>query len=222
MGGLACDEDGETNVAGLFAVGECSCISVHGANRLGGNSLLETVVFGRRAGKRAAEVARAEAASGAQAALEEALRQEETAIEALKKRGTGERQITIRRRMQQAMTQHVGVFREEAGLRQAVAELTALKERYQRVILDSEGDAFNYDLMDTLELGGMLELAEVTALTALRRTECRGSHWRRDHLGRDDEHWLRHSLASYRAGQVPALTYKDVIITRYPPQEREY
>ncbi|MGD9028484.1 MAG: succinate dehydrogenase/fumarate reductase flavoprotein subunit, partial [Anaerolineae bacterium] len=96
------------------------------------------------------------------------------------------------------------------------------KERYEKVVLDNRGSRFNYDLVDTLELGGMLELAEVTALTALKRTECRGSHWRTDHLGRDDEHWLRHSMADYNASGRPELAYKDVIITKYPLQPRAY
>jgi succinate dehydrogenase / fumarate reductase flavoprotein subunit len=222
MGGLACDENGETNVAGLFAVGECSCISVHGANRLGGNSLLETIVFGKRAGERAAEVARAGAVPGTEATLEDALREEETAIDTLKRRSEGERQIAIRREMQDTMTKYVGVFRDEAGLREAVETLGELKERYRRVMLDNTGGNFNYDLVDTLELDGMLELAEVTALTALRRTECRGSHWRTDHLGRDDDEWLRHSLATYNSDDLPKVTYKDVIVTKYPPQKREY
>jgi succinate dehydrogenase / fumarate reductase flavoprotein subunit len=222
MGGLACDEDGETNVAGLLAIGECSCISVHGANRLGGNSLLETVVFGKRAGERAVEVARAGAASGAESALMDTLREEEAAIETLKKRVTGERQIAIRHEMQATMTERVGVFRDEPGLSEAAEKLAALKERYGRVVLDNKGDTFNYDLVDTLELGGMLELAEVTTLAAQQRTECRGSHWRNDYLGRDDERWLRHSLARYNPDGRPELAYKDVIITNYPPQEREY
>lgn len=222
MGGLACDENGETDASGLFVVGECSCISVHGANRLGGNSLLETIVFGRRAGERAVEVAAEGAASDVDGVLHRALEEQEAAIEALKRRTTGERQITIRREMQDTMTEHAGVFRDEAGLSQAVGRLAELKERYRDVILDNENRAFNFDLVDTLELGGMLELAEVTALTALKRSECRGSHWRTDHLGRDDDRWLRHSLASYNPAGRPEVAYEDVIITDYPPQEREY
>jgi len=223
MGGLACDENGETDVAGLFAVGECSCISVHGANRLGGNSLLETLVFGKRAGERANQRVRERASEGmGDGALEAALAEQEAEIEELKERGEGERQIAIRREMQETMTRRVGVFRDEVGLSEAVEKLGELKERYRRVMLDSAGDNFNYDLVDTLELGGMLDLAQVTALTALRRTECRGSHWRTDHLGRDDDEWLRHSLASYNADGPPGLTYKEVIITNYPPQKREY
>jgi succinate dehydrogenase / fumarate reductase flavoprotein subunit len=222
MGGLACDENGETEVTGLFVVGECSCISVHGANRLGGNSLLETLVFGRRAGERAVEVAGNGAASGVESTLEEALKEQKAAIEALQRRTSGERQITIRREMQDAMTEHVGVFRNETGLGEAIERLAELKERYRSVTLDNDARPFNYDLVDTLELGGMLELAEATALTALKRTECRGSHWRTDHLGRDDEHWLRHSLVSHNPVGRPEVTYQDVIITDYPPQEREY
>ncbi len=221
MGGLACDENGETNVAGLFVVGECSCISVHGANRLGGNSLLETIVFGKRAGEKASDLAAHTRRINGQI-LEDALSAQEAEIEALKRRGEGERQIAIRREMQETMTKHVGVFRDEEGLREAVEKLAELQERYRRVLLDNKGEAFNYDLVDALELGGMLDLAEVTALTALRRTECRGSHWRTDHLGRDDEHWLKHSLASYSPGGRAELAYKDVMITTYPPQEREY
>jgi succinate dehydrogenase / fumarate reductase flavoprotein subunit len=222
MGGLACDENGETDVAGLFVVGECSCISVHGANRLGGNSLLETIVFGRRAGERAALVAADGSDLDAESTLKGDLDDQEAAIEGLKNRISGERQIRIRRKMQDVMTAYVGVFRNEDGLAEAVERLAELKERYRSVTLDNDNPAFNYDLVDTLELGGMLELAQVTALTALKRAECRGSHWRTDHLGRDDERWLRHSLARYNpAGQLE-VDYKDVIITNYPPQEREY
>jgi succinate dehydrogenase / fumarate reductase flavoprotein subunit len=221
MGGLACDENGETPIPGLFAVGECSCISVHGANRLGGNSLLETVVFGQRAGARAAEVT---AGSGDRSpgALEAALEEEAAAIAELKNRREGERQIALRRRMTEVMSEKVGVFRSETALAEAVEDLTELKERYRQLKLDNPGDAFNYDLVDTLELGGMLELAEATARTALQRTECRGSHWRTDHRGRDDEHWLKHSLAHHDPQGSPRLEYEDVMITRYPPQEREY
>lgn len=222
MGGLACDENGETAVEGLFVVGECSCISVHGANRLGGNSLLETLVFGRRAGKRAGEVVLRGAGGGCQAALGDALEEQQAAIEALRRREAGERQHLIRRQMQATMSRHVGVFRTEAGLREAVDELAELRTRYRTAVLDHRRGPFNYDLVDTLELEGMLELAEVTALAALRRSESRGAHWRTDCPGRDDERWLRHSLASYTPGEAPVLTYQDVMITDYPPQERAY
>jgi succinate dehydrogenase / fumarate reductase flavoprotein subunit len=222
MGGLACDENGETPLSGLFAVGECSCISVHGANRLGGNSLLETLVFGKRAGERAVEVGQGGAGPGVEPALADALRQQREAIAVLKARRDGERQIAIRRQMQATMTEKAGVFREEGALTVAVAEIAALKERFRGVVLDNPGDAFNYDLVDALELGGMLELAHVTALAALRRTECRGSHWRSDHPGRNDAEWLRHTLATHDAAAPPRLSYADVIITRHQPTERKY
>jgi succinate dehydrogenase/fumarate reductase flavoprotein subunit len=154
--------------------------------------------------------------------VEEALREETSAIETLKRRETGERQIAIRREMQEVMTEHVGVYRDEAGLKEAVEKLSELKERYNQVQLDSAGKCFNFDLVDTVELGGMLELAHGTALTALEREECRGSHWRTDHVGRDDEYWLRHSMARYIAGGRPKLSYTDVIVTKYLPQERGY
>ncbi len=221
MGGLACDENGETPLAGLFAVGECSCISVHGANRLGGNSLLETVVFGRRVGERAAEVARG-VAGPEESALRQSLREQKGAIEELKTRRQGERQLVIRREMQRVMTEQVGVYREKGPLADAVARIAELKERYRAVVLENKGDALNYDLVDTLELGGMLELAEVTAITALKRTECRGSHWRIDHPGRNDAEWLKHSMATYNPAGAPEITYKKVLLTRYSPEERTY
>jgi succinate dehydrogenase / fumarate reductase flavoprotein subunit len=222
MGGLACDENGETLIPGLFAVGECSCISVHGANRLGGNSLLETVVFGKRVGDRVAELVKGMSGNAPTAALKEARKEQERAIKELKARKEGERQIVIRREMQQVMTDKAGVYREERLLVETVAKITELKQRYQHVILDNKAEAFNYDLIDTLELGGMLELAEVTALTALKRTECRGSHWRIDHPGRNDEKWLKHSMVTYNPEAPPELEYGEVIITKYEPVERKY
>ncbi len=222
MGGLACDENGETPLSGLFAIGECSCISVHGANRLGGNSLLETIVFGKRAGDRALELVKGAAEPTDEAALREALHTQESAIAELKKRTNGERQAVIRGEMKTAMTDNVGVFRTERSLAAAVAKLAELKTRYRGVNLDNAGDAFNYDLVDTLELEGMLEIAEVVATTALQRQECRGSHWRTDYSGRDDARWLKHSMAYYNPGGAPRLDYQNVMITKYQPTERKY
>jgi succinate dehydrogenase / fumarate reductase flavoprotein subunit len=222
MGGLACDENGQTPIEGLFAVGECSCISVHGANRLGGNSLLETIVFGKRAGEQAANLVESEDRSDSESLLNDALREQKEAIDSLKVRQKGERQITIRRRMQATMTEKVGLFRKEESLKDAVETLAELKDEYKDVIIDNTGDAFNYDVVDTLELGGMLELAEVTALAALRRRECRGGHWRTDHPGRKDGEWLKHSLAFHNPEGPPRIEYEDVLITKYEPTERKY
>jgi succinate dehydrogenase / fumarate reductase flavoprotein subunit len=222
MGGLACDENGQTPMPGLFAIGECSCISVHGANRLGGNSLLETVVFGKRAGERAAELVKGGTGTVAETILAETLAEQSSMIEEIKTRTIGERQGIIRREMKAVMTGKVGVYREEKPLAEAVDDLTELKERYRSVILDNKSATFNYDLVDALELRAMLELAEVTALTALKRTECRGSHWRTDHPGRNDEEWLKHSMATYNPDGAPHVDYTDVIITKYEPMERKY
>jgi succinate dehydrogenase / fumarate reductase flavoprotein subunit len=220
MGGLACDGNGETPMPGLFAIGECSCVSVHGANRLGGNSLLETVVFGKRAGDRALEMLGDGGPS--ESVLAEALAAQAGINDELKARSAGVRQGALRGEMKAILTEKVSVFREEQALSEAVKGLQDLKQRYSDVTVDNKGDAFNYDLVDALELGGMLELAEVTALTALKRTECRGSHWRTDYPGRDDENWLRHSLATYNPDGAPRLDYPDVIITTYEPTERKY
>ncbi|UCE20535.1 MAG: FAD-binding protein [Gemmatimonadota bacterium] len=222
MGGLACDENGQTPIEGLFAVGECSCVSVHGANRLGGNSLLETIIFGKRAGEQAANIAKNADKPGSESVLNDVLREQEADIKSLKARTKGERQITIRRRMQAEMTEKVGLFREEKSLTKTVEKLAQLKEEYKKVIIDNKGDAFNYDLMDALELGGMLELAEVTAQTALRRRECRGSHWRTDHPSRKDEEWMKHSLAFFNPEGPPRIEYEDVLITTYEPTVRKY
>jgi len=157
-----------------------------------------------------------------EAALAEALREQNAVIEALKARTAGERQVAIRDEMKAVMTEKVGVYRQEKLLAEAVEALAELKARYRSVTLGNKGEAFNYDLVDALELGGMLELAEVTALTALKRTECRGSHWRLDHPGRNDEEWLKHTVATYNPGGPPHLAYKGVIITKYPPTERKY
>jgi len=155
-------------------------------------------------------------------ALADALHQQRAQIKALKARREGERQIVIRRQVQATMTEHVGVFRQARALQAAVQKLAELKARYAHVVLDHTGNGFNQDLVDTLELGGLLALAEVTALSALRRKESRGSHWRVDYPARDDETWLKHSLAAYDPEGAPDLAYGEVIITRYAPKERKY
>ncbi len=220
MGGISCDENGRTDLTGLLACGECSCVSVHGSNRLGGNSLLETLVFGKRAGDAAAESAGDTGVHDS--VLVSALGEERARIEALTMRGEGVRQIEIRRVMQAGMTEKAGLFRSEAPLAEAVTMLSELKERYRGVAPNDRGSEFNYDLVDTLELGGMLELAGVTATGALARTESRGSHWRIDHAERDDDRWLKHTMARRGADGSPSIDYEDVIITTYELMERKY
>jgi succinate dehydrogenase / fumarate reductase flavoprotein subunit len=222
MGGVSSDENGQTDVPGLLAIGECSCVSVHGANRLGGNSLLETLVFGKRAGEHAVSAAGSVASTAGGDALKEALRRRINSIETLIARTGGERQAAIRRDMQRTMTEHVGVYRDRTGLGKAVSDLLELRERYARVALDGTVSALNYDLVDTLELGGMLDLAYVTALGAHRREECRGSHWRTDYPGRNDDDWMRHTMATAGSDGLPVIDYEDVIVTTYEPMERKY
>jgi len=229
MGGIDTDVDGRTPMPGLFAAGECACVSVHGANRLGGNSLLETIVFGRRAGAAAAEdLAGQDGEDGTgggdavTAAARQALAATERRVAELAARGAdGEDPYAIRAAMKAAMKEHFGVFREEAQMRAGLGKLEGLKARCAAVGLRHEGGVFNLDLMRTLELEGMVDVALTVAKGALRRTESRGSHSRTDFPQRDDAIWLKHTLA-YPAAAGPRLAYKPVALGAFEPQERTY
>ncbi len=229
MGGIDTDSDGRTMLPGLYAAGECACVSVHGANRLGGNSLLETIVFGRRAGAavtqellgRGAEGV-ASGGGGLEAAARHALADTEGRVAALAARGSGgEDPYLIRAEMKAAMKEHFGVFRHEDEMRAGLEKLVALKERCAAVGLRHSGGAFNLDMMRTLELEGMVDVALTVAAGALRRTESRGSHARTDHSTRDDAAWLKHTLA-YAAPDGPRLVDKPVSLGTFEPQERIY
>ncbi len=218
MGGIEVDVWGETGIEGLYAAGECACVSVHGANRLGGNSLLETIVFGRRAGRRAAEYASStELKPFPDVFLKEAAHE----IALILNRDDGERASTIRHELSSTMNGCVGVFREEKGLREALDRVRELRERYRKVCIDDKGDVFNMDLQNALELKNILLLAEAICLGALERKESRGAHYRKDYPKRDDENWLKHSLFCLKDGEI-RIDYKDVTITRFPPKERRY
>jgi succinate dehydrogenase/fumarate reductase flavoprotein subunit len=220
MGGVKTDVDGATPIRGLFAAGECACVSVHGANRLGGNSLLETVVFGRRAGLAAAEYARERSSP---AAISEAVvqRDVESIQELLSRPENGDRPARLRRELGETMNSNVGIFRSEEGLKEALAKVHELKERYCRVPVQNKGKVYNTDLIQALELGFMLDLAEVMTLGALERRESRGAHARRDFPERDDKNFLKHTLACYTPGG-PRLEYAPVTITRWQPERRAY
>jgi succinate dehydrogenase / fumarate reductase, flavoprotein subunit len=219
MGGIKADIDGRSpRVANFFAAGECSCISVHGANRLGGNSLLDGLLFGRRAGEAAAAWAVAHAAAAFPPA---ALRDVQGEISGLLERRDGERQAPLRRELQQLMLREVGIYRERGGLQAAVTRIGELKERYAHVRVDDKGRRFNTDLLQTLETGHLLDIAECIALGALNREESRGSHARRDFPERDDETWLRHSVFT-RTDGGPACSFAPVSITRFQPESRSY
>ena len=225
MGGIPTNRFGEvvtdarsTVLPGLFAAGECACVSVHGANRLGTNSLVDLVVFGRRAGRHMARCVRESDLPPLPAGAED--RSCELVDRLLNGQGT-ERLAAIRAEMQSVMMDDVGVFRVESQIRQAIDTLRALRERYRHVTLQDRGKQYNTELLEAIELGYLLELAEVTAVSALARQESRGAHSREDYPQRDDADWLKHTLA-YRTEVGVELRYKPVTITRFQPKPRVY
>jgi succinate dehydrogenase / fumarate reductase flavoprotein subunit len=219
MGGVKADIHGASPLPGLFAAGECACVSVHGANRLGGNSLLETVVFGRRAGAAAADYARASARHNVSQA---AVADQEKGLKAVLERSRRvESTAGIRREMGATMKAKLGVFRTEKEMAEAVDKIRELKERYRSLGVQDKGRVFNFDLASYLELGYLLDCAACIAAGALARRESRGGHSRRDFPERDDENWLRHSLCHYTA-DGPRLEYSPVTITRWQPERRAY
>ncbi|MBW6517753.1 MAG: FAD-dependent oxidoreductase [ANME-2 cluster archaeon] len=219
MGGVPCDVNGATPLEGLYAAGECACVSVHGANRLGGNSLLDTIVFGKRAGEHAAGFVKGITMSAVDAYLESLVR-EKQAISDLMGEGGGNFAV-VRDELRSVMQQDVGVFRHRDGLQRAVDMIKELRERGRNVRVKSNATSFNFELLNAIELKGMLELGQVIAEGALAREESRGAHYRTDFLERDDEHWLKHTLA-YQTPEGPRLEYKDVTITQFQPKRREY
>ncbi len=221
MGGIPTNADGETELTGLFAAGECACVSVHGANRLGGNSLLETLVFGERAGRKAAEQVAKEKKILDEMIFQEHLRAFQSALEEILSRKAEEPSFLIRDEMKTLMTSRVGIFREGSGLLAAREKIQELKKRFLKTGLKQKNLAFGYEFVQHWELEGMLHLAETIVEGALAREESRGSHFRVDHPKRDDEHWLRHTLA-FKTPEGVRLGYKEVSITSYPPKERTY
>ncbi len=224
MGGIDTDADGATVLPGLYAAGECACVSVHGANRLGGNSLLETIVFGRRAGAAAAAFIAGGGAGGADGAV--TARAADGALAAIRDRVErlrhgSEQPYAIRADMIATMKEHFGVFRDERRMAEGLEKMRALKERARHVKLMHGGDLFNLDLIRTIELEAMVDVALATATGALARTESRGSHARTDYPARDDVLWLKHTLAHYEPGG-PRLESKPVTLGMFEPQERRY
>jgi succinate dehydrogenase / fumarate reductase flavoprotein subunit len=211
-------DEQNTVLPGLYAAGETACVSVHGANRLGTNSLIDILVFGRRAGRSmASDVAGQELPDVASDAAEP-VRAE---LEALRGRQTGESPARIRKELADAMMDRCGVFRTDAVLKRVVSDVRDLRARYQKVRVQDRGTVFNTDLLETRELGYLLDCAETTTVAALARTESRGAHSREDYPERNDGEWLKHSLA-YRADGGPELRYKPVTITEFQPKPRVY
>ncbi len=220
MGGIASNKTCGTAVSGFYACGECSCISVHGANRLGGNSLLETVVFGKIAGDNARNYVKTKDFE-APAAIENAVKDESDKISELLNRKEGEAFYTIRDGLRTVMDERVGIFRDEQNLKAASEKLSELKVRFRNVYVRNKGTVFNQELVNALELEGMLDIGQIICLGALARRESRGSHYRTDYPVRDDKNWLRHTLAAFTP-DGPRIEYKPVNITMYQPKPREY
>ena len=223
MGGIDTDINAATHVDGLFAAGECACVSINGANRLGSNSLTELLVFGARAGHGAAEFAMHGAAGAADPDIQSTASAAEDRVLELFRRTDGSEGISgLRREMNEAMESGAGIYRSEDTLQACTAKIHEIRERYKNVMLTDKSNVFNTDLMEALELGSMIEVAGAMACSALQRRESRGSHQRLDHPDRDDSAYLKHSLARYSATDLPAIDYSDVTITRSQPAERVY
>jgi succinate dehydrogenase / fumarate reductase flavoprotein subunit len=225
MGGIAADVDGRvvldaegTPFEGLYAAGECACVSVHGANRLGCNSLLDTLVFGRRSG---IEIRRFVQTADMPRASADFAEKEAARISDLMSREGQENIGRIMARMQEVMMEKASVFRLAAGLTEALDEIRELQKCYRNISLQDKGSCFNRNLLDALELGHMLDLAEVIAMGALHREESRGAHCREDFPDRDDVIFLAHTLVRH-TDDVPRIFEKPVTITRFQPKERKY
>ena len=221
MGGIDTDMEGATNLPGLYAAGETACVSINGANRLGSNSLTELLVFGARAGRGAARFAK-ENSNLNISSLEKLANDEQSRIKKIitKERGS-ERISTLRQEMTNSMESGVGIYRTEASLKETCEKLTQIRDRFSNVIIDDRSLTFNTELTSALELDFMIDVAQSMAHSALARTESRGSHQRTDYPKRDDEKFLKHSIA-IRTDEGPRIDYKDVVITKWPPEERVY
>ncbi len=222
MGGLDTDISGATKFKGLYAAGECACVSVHGANRLGGNSLLDTVVFGKLSGRVAAEyvLSKKDSKQG-EAAIMNCMRETKAAIDGLLSQTGEENHSDIRMEMRETMFEKCGIFRDKKGLEEGLAKIRELKERYLKAPVQNKGKTYNLDLIRAYELKGMLEVAEAILVGALKREESRGAHSRLDFKERDDAKFLKHTIAMY-APDGPKISYSDVKLGKYKPEARRY
>jgi fumarate reductase flavoprotein subunit len=220
MGGIDTDIHAATSLPGLFAAGECACVSINGANRLGSNSLTELLVFGRRAALSAMKYVQ----SGARAAVRDVLADAAQARlrELMQRTGGAETVAGVRREMMKTMEEHAGIYRTGEGLAAAGAKLAELRARYRKIELHDRTNVYNTDLLQALELGSMLDCAEAVVQSAAARKESRGAHQRLDHPERDDRQFLKHSLAAYAGEGAPRISYRDVVITKSQPGVRDY
>ncbi|MDE2156867.1 MAG: fumarate reductase (quinol) flavoprotein subunit [Xanthomonadaceae bacterium] len=222
MGGISTDTRAATPLPGLFAAGECACVSLNGANRLGSNSLVELLVFGKRAALSAIEYIQDLPAADTAALTARALESQARIRELFSRTDGTESMSGLRREMMDTMEKNVGIYRDHAGLQEAVDKLGQLRQRYRRVMLNDRSNVFNTDLFQVLELGSMLDCAEALTVGALARRESRGAHQRLDYVRRDDDNCLRHRMVHYQGSGAPRVSYQDVVITRSPPGLRDY
>jgi succinate dehydrogenase / fumarate reductase flavoprotein subunit len=220
MGGVKTDVWGETDIPGLYAAGEVACVSVHGGNRLGANSLLDTLIFGRRSGEHAARRA---AGMTMPAASEAALADERRMVAEIMGRSGGGRRISeIKDELGTMMNEKCAVFRTHEGLSEAHATIRRLKEEASVAAIDDRGTVFNQDVLGAIELGYMLDVAECIVVGAIERRESRGAQFRLDFPERNDGEWLKHINLSVNGGGAPKISYSPVTMTQWEPQERTY
>ena len=220
MGGVKTDVHGRTDVPGLYAAGEVACVSVHGGNRLGANSLLDTLIFGRRSGQDAAERAKGRSATPPSQKI---LDDEEAKLRDIigRDKGSGRRVSEVRKELGETMDKHVAVFRDDEGIKTALETVKRLKEEAESCYIDDRGTVFNQDVLGALELGYMLDNAEATCVGAMHRTESRGAQFRTDFPERNDEEWLKHIDLSMNGGSEPEISYSDVTMTQWEPKEED-
>jgi succinate dehydrogenase / fumarate reductase, flavoprotein subunit len=219
MGGVDTDTWGRTALEGLYAAGECACVSVHGANRLGGNALMETITYGKRAGVHAADWALTHTTVTVPPSVES---DSERELQELLDRTEGERPWSIRNELAETMHENFGVFRRDDQMRKQGQIVASLRERFEHVVVEDKGQVFNNDLTQALELGFLLELADCMVVSGRARKESRGAHARPyDFPDRDDENYLRHTIVTLRDG-APKLNWKPVTMTKWQPMERTY
>jgi succinate dehydrogenase / fumarate reductase flavoprotein subunit len=217
--------DNDAVIPGLYAAGECACVSVHGANRLGTNSLLDINVFGKRAGKYSVEYAK----TAKQVPMpEDAAKDVLELLQKVRNAKGKEKVAQLRKELQETMDKNAQVFRTEETLNEALSKIAELRKRYEKISVQDQGKRFNTDLLEAVELGFLLDLAEVTVITCRERRESRGAHLREDYTERDDKKFMVHSMA-YKQNKIDKKTgidikvdWKPVVITNYQPMERKY
>jgi succinate dehydrogenase / fumarate reductase flavoprotein subunit len=221
MGGVKTDVEGRTDIPGLYAAGEAACVSVHGGNRLGANSLLDTLIFGKHSGRDAAARALRTDWSKPSAKI---LEDEQAMIDDIKGRekGSGRRVSEIKLELGQTMDGKVAVFRDEAGITEALETVRRLQEEAKTAYIDDKGSVFNQDLLGAIELGYMLDVAEASCVGALERKESRGAQYRTDYPERNDEEWLKHIDLERTEDGATEISYSEVTITQWQPEARTY